>query len=369
MSDISNRMPSVADIMYGSYIRYDRLFEMTKYAFYGKTDSNDVNVFIDLYSIFKNLYTRGTGITINDSYVIASCSINLAIHLRAYFDTRHKTSSKIYLIYGGARPISAMTEFPQYNGKNIIMEESNQYMKKLIIDNLEVIRIMVPYLHDIFAVVDYANEFSTITASIIRKTASECQNTVPNIIYSKDDLTYQLVAFCPRTFLYRPKKANNQDVSWVVTKSTLYDAYRYGQLGLKKQFVTSLNVQAFSVYQAIAGVKSRNIGSTKNGNTTVKLLENAIQNGLFNNGFNLSMDMCAPILSPFSKMFDGTDVHAVELIQKFRAIDLNYQTMMYDASPSSINAFEGLINLYNPQEIRNINDRYFTMYPLDLNRV
>ena len=48
MSDISNGMPSVADIMYGSYIRYDRLFEMTKYAFYGKTDSDNVNVFIDL---------------------------------------------------------------------------------------------------------------------------------------------------------------------------------------------------------------------------------------------------------------------------------------------------------------------------------
>ena len=45
-----NYYPNVADILYGSYIKYDRLFEMTKFAFYGKTDSNDVNIFIDVYS-------------------------------------------------------------------------------------------------------------------------------------------------------------------------------------------------------------------------------------------------------------------------------------------------------------------------------
>ena len=43
--------PNIADILYGSYIKYDRMYEMTKYAFYGKTDSNDVNIYIDAYSI------------------------------------------------------------------------------------------------------------------------------------------------------------------------------------------------------------------------------------------------------------------------------------------------------------------------------
>jgi hypothetical protein len=357
--------PSAADILYGSYIRYDRLFEMTKFAFYGKTDSENVNIYIDIYSILKGLYTRGTNIKINDSYAIASCIINLAIHLRAYFDTRHRVASKIFIIYGGARPVSAISQYPTYNMKNIQMEESNQYLKQLIIDNLEVIKILCPYLFDIYAIVDYENEFSVITSALID---SESENgRTPNIVYSKDPMAYQLVAFKPRTFLYRPKKRNNMDCSWVVTKSTLYASYRYGELGLTKQFETCLDVKMFSIYQAIAGIKSRNIPSNKNGNATVKLLEAAVQSNVFSNGYNASGIMRDN--TAFTQFCTSSNIDYHELMARFASIDLLYQTMIYKTTPSFIGAAAGIINLYNPQEVRNINDKYFQTYPLDLNRV
>lgn len=357
--------PNAADILYGSYIKYDRLFEMTKFAFYGKTDSENVNIYIDVYSILKSLYTRGTNIQINDSYAIASCIINLAIHLRAYFDTRHRVATKIFIIYGGARPNSAISQYLPYNMKNIQMEDSNLYLKQLIIDNLEVIKILCPYLYDIYAVVDYENEFSVIASALI-----DCESEkgkTPNIIYSKDPLAYQLIAFKPRTFLYRPKKRNNIDCSWVVTKSTLYNSYRYGELGLTKQFETSLDVKMFSIYQAIAGIKSRNIASNKNGNTTIKLLENAVQNNVFANGYNANGIMRDN--RAFTSMCIAENISYEDLISRFMAIDLPYQTMMYKTTPNFIGANAGIINLYNPQEVRNINDKYFQVYPLDLNRV
>lgn len=357
--------PNAADILYGSYIKYDRLFEMTKFAFYGKTDSEDVNIYIDVYSILKSLYTRGTNIQINDSYAIASCIINLAIHLRAYFDTRHRVATKIFIIYGGARPSSAISQYPPYNMKNIQMEDSNLYLKQLIIDNLEVIKILCPYLYDIYAVVDYENEFSVMASALI-----DCESEkgkTPNIIYSKDPLAYQLVAFKPRTFLYRPKKRNNIDCSWVVTKSTLYNSYRYGELGLSKQFETSLDVRMFSIYQAIAGIKSRNIASNKNGNTSIKLLEKAVQSNVFANGYNANGIMRDN--QAFTNMCIVENISYVDLISRFMAIDLLYQTMLYKTTPNFIGANAGIINLYNPQEVRNINDKYFQVYPLDLNRV
>lgn len=357
--------PNVADILYGSYIRYDRLFEMTKFAFYGKTDSENVNIYIDVYSILKSLYARGTNIKINDSYVIASCIINLAIHLRAYFDTRHRVASKIFIIYGGARPSSSISQYPPYNMKNIQMEESNRYLKQLIIDNLEVIKILCPYLYDIYAIVDYENEFSVIASALIDSESEK--GRTPNIIYSKDPLAYQLVAFKPRTFLYRPKKRNNIDCSWVVTKSTLYNSYRYGELGLTKQFETSLDVKMFSIYQAIAGVKSRNIPSNKNGNTTVKLLEGAVQSNIFSNGYNANGIMRDNIA--FIQFCDNVNINYLDLIARFISIDLLHQTMIYKSTPSFIGVTAGIINLYNPQEVRNINDKYFQIYPLDLNRV
>lgn len=362
-----NYYPNVADILYGSYIRYDRLFEMTKYAFYGKTDSNNVNIFIDAYSILNGLYKRGTNIQIVDSYSIASCIINLAIHLRAYFESRHRVSSKVYIIYGGARPEAASKAYSPYNMRNIQMEDSNEYLKGIIKDNLLVIQILCRYLYDIFAIVDYKNEFSVMTSAFIDLNI-EKGNNAPNIIYSKDPLSYQLVAFKPYTFLYRPKKKANEDCSWVVTKSTLYNAYRYGELGLTKQFDTTLNVKMFSIYQSISGVKSRNILAAKNGNVTVKLLEKAVENNVFSMGYNMA-SMLRDGYNPFETICQGTNISHLDIFNRFTAIDLPHQTMLYTMGTDYIVNLTELINLYNPQEVRNINDKYFQTYPLDLNRV
>lgn len=365
MYNESIKNPNIADILYGSYIRYDRLYEMTKYAFYGKTDSNNVNIYIDCYSIFKSLYTRGSNIMIKDSYCIASCMINLAIHLRAYFESRHNTMSKVYIIYGGSRPRESFVNYAFYNEKNILLEDSNYQMKSLIIDNLNVMKILCPYLHDIFCVVDEENEFSVIASSLINN-----NDNTPNIIYSKDPLSYQLVAFKPYTFLYRPKKrmiqTQLQDTSWVVTKSSLYNAYRYGELGIKKQFDTTLDVRMFSIFQAISGVKSRNLKSIKSANNTIKILESSINNNSFPNGY-LANSIFYLNPNPFSSIF--SEMETTIITNRFAAIDLLFQTMLYQGSVRSKEAISGIINLYNPQEIRNINDRYFLEYPLDLNRV
>lgn len=362
----SIRNPNIADILFGSYIRYDRMYEMTKYAFYGKTDANNVNIFIDCYSLLKSLYTRGSHLMIKDSYAIASCLINLAIHLRAYFESRHNTMSKVYLIYGGARPKEAFVNYSFYNEKNILLEDSNYPLKSLINDNLNIMKILCPYLYDIFCIIDMNNEFSVIASSLI----DQSQDGNPNIIYSKDPLSYQLVAFKPRTFLYRPKKRMNQmqiiDDSWVVTKSSLYNAYRYGELEVKKQFETSLDVKMFSILQAISGVKSRNLKSIKTVNNTIKILEDAIARNIFPNGY-LANAIFYTNPNPFISLF-SEDVGSI-ITNRFAAIDLPFQTMLYQNSVDSKEASAGVINLYNPQEIRNINDKYFTEYPLDLNRV
>ncbi len=365
MYNESIRNPNIADILYGSYIRYDRLYEMTKYAFYGKTDANNINIYIDCYSILRSLYTRGSNIMVKDSYSIASCLINLAIHLRAYFESRHNTMSKIYIIYGASRPRESFVNYAFYNEKNILLEDSNYVLKSLIIDNLNVMKILCPYLHDIFFIEDNENEFSVIASSLINT-----NDNTPNIIYSKDPLSYQLVAFKPRTFLYRPKKRmvqmQLQDNSWVVTKGSLYNAYRYAELGIKKQFDTTLDVRMFSIFQAISGVKSRNLKSIKSANNTIKILETAVSKNTFSNGY-LANSIFYLNPNPFISIFSETETSIIT--NRFAAIDLSYQTMLYQGSIKSKEAVSGIINLYNPQEIRNINDKYFLEYPLDLNRV
>ena len=353
---------NISDLLYGSYIKYDKLYEMTKYAFYGKTDSNTVDIYIDTYSILKTLYSKGSSMRIDNSYSIASCLINLAIHLRAYFESRHNVMSRIFIIYGGARPKEAFVNYYRYNEKNMLMEDSDTMIKMLIMDNLEVMNILCPYLHDIFCIVDLENEFSVIASSLIDK-----YNT-PNIIYSKEPLAYQLVAFKPMTFLYRPKKSMSNDISWVVTKSTLYNAYRNGELKLKKQLDISLDPLVFSIYQSISGVRSRSMNALLNANTSMKFIYDAISTNVFSTGYNANAIFCTEP-NPFDILCENSKVDPFEVINRFAAIDLIYQTSLYNNSIKSKEVMLSITNLYDPQTVRNINDKYFDRYPLDLNRV
>lgn len=355
-------MNDIGSILYGNFMKYDRMYELTKYAFYGKTDSISVNIFIDCYSLVRSLYSRYQTLMIKNSCVIASCLINLAIHLRSYFETRHCVVSKIYLIYGGARPKESFVNYYLYNSKNISMEDYNYQMKSLIMDNMNIINILAPYLYDIFCIIDEENEFSVISSAIIDDLDA------PNIIYSKELLSYQLVAFKPNTFLYRVKKKLNVDDSWVVTKSILYDAYRYDELNIHKKIDTTLDPKMFSVYQSICGVKTRSLNAIKNANSTIKILENAISSNIFSNGYNANSILYINP-NPFELLFDGSSINPAIVTNRFAAIDLPFQTMIYKLSTNYRLLNSNFINLYDPQEVRNINDKYFQDYPLDLNRV
>lgn len=359
----------IDEILYGSFIQYTRLYEMTKYAFYGKSDANSVNIFIDVYSIIKSLFSRGLNITVDDYCVISSCMINLATHLRAYFETRHHVSSKIYIIYGGARPRHVLSQVPEYNSKNIFTEDSNIFMKELLVNDLDIMKLLCPYLYDIFCIVDYENEFSVISGFIIDMIRSR-GNTDPCIIYSKDDFAYQLVATKSKTYLYRPKKKYTEDLSWVVTKSTLYDAYRYGELGLKKQIPCFFNIGLISLYQTIAGMRSRSLSSFKNANSTIKIIESGIVDGIIIDGYNggtILSNHGMEIVCSLIRNFNGFSPEQV--LNRFASIDLLNQISIFANTPNATEVIPNIVNLYAPDEVRAINNQYFQKYPLDLNRV
>ena len=361
--------PLVSNLLFNQFIRYDRLYEMTKFALYN-SNQNSVNIFIDAYSLLRKLYRMGSNIQLDDSCVIASCLINLGIHLRAYFETRHRIASKIFIIYGKARPTDPINRIVYYNEKNILQENSNSFMTNFIKDNLDIVNILTPYLHEIYSIVDYKNEFYTIVSTLIDNFCEdESKKRFPNIIYTKDPLNYQLVAFKPYTFLYRPKKSYIGDESWVVTKSTLYNAYRNGELNLKTQINTDLHVHMFSIYQAIAGVNSRSMKSIKTANTTLVSLADAVKNNVFLNGYNASA-ITATTPNPFQKLFENCPkVNYVEVQNRFCAIDLPYQTMIFKGTPEASAIYSNIVDLYNPDEVKSINNKYFQKYPLDLNRV
>ena len=210
------------NVLLSNYIQYGRMTAMTKYAMsrlMAEPESNSfiesqsrpcLNVFIDVYSLIRQIYNRFGSIMIKDSYAIASSFINLAIHIRSFFYTRcNGMNTKIYIIYGGAKTTNVPTPDGKissiiYNEKNNLMEQTNSRLYQLILDNLKIMEILCPYLNDIFCINDYTNEFISVASKVIDMYG----NGNINIIYSKDPMAYQLVPFKSKTFLFRPKKKN-----------------------------------------------------------------------------------------------------------------------------------------------------------------
>ena len=79
-------MPSSAEnILYADYIRYDKLYELTKYAFYGSPDpGNEIDIFIDMNSMLRSLYIWSENVLFDKDNVITSSMLNLAAHLKHY---------------------------------------------------------------------------------------------------------------------------------------------------------------------------------------------------------------------------------------------------------------------------------------------
>ena len=123
----------------------------------------------------------------------------------------------------------------------------------------------------------------------------------------------------------------------------------------------------FSIFQALSGVRTRNMNHIKVANTVIKLLEKGVIDGAFNNGYN-SSSIFYEETNPFFKILQDP-VAASDATNRFAAIDLPYQTMLYSSSLQVKELPTSIINLYNPDEMRAINDKYFKEYPLDLNRV
>ena len=56
---IDDSRTSPSNILYGEYIKYDRMYEMSMHAFNGHDIIKEVEVYVDLYSILRKLYIFG----------------------------------------------------------------------------------------------------------------------------------------------------------------------------------------------------------------------------------------------------------------------------------------------------------------------
>lgn len=347
----------IYNTLLSNYISYDRLYEMSTKALYGGRDQfGELNFFIDLNSYFKQVW-----LPMEYGYkaenVLAASVINACAHYREYFWSRHRVKTNIFLVWGYNCP----TELPpEYNAHFRERVATNQRARELVEKNLEILRVLCPYLPEIYFLDGGEHE----VAGVIYTLASDARL---NVILSKDVYTYQLVAHCPNTFIFRPMKTNYMgamaDTSWVVTKTNLCKAYRKDLKIAVKPDVLEKPSDIYYV-QALGGLKARHIKGDMVFNRAIEVIAdiechtpeqlNDIQTFVYSMIYN-PIDQVKGIA--FNK--DAVPVRADML-------DVRKAAARFTASVKYPEALNSILDLYDPDGIKEIASKEYIAYPINI---
>lgn len=360
---INSKLYSIEQLINVNSIKYDRLSEMVNVAYAG-SGAEEINIFFDLYSILKPLYKQDL-YTIDNYSLITSCIINMIAHYRDFFRTRYRVESKFYLIYSDNCPVLNKTYFYGYNKSNELQfgtKKKINDMVKFNTDNL--LKLLSPYLPD----VQYVNTTFEVGAAILdiifRNQVTE--PNIPNLIITKDIYNYQL-AYHPSVTIFRPKKANGEDTSYFINMHNVMDIYMADR---KCNVKTTLPPILLPAIMALSRVPERGMKSLFNISTVVRTLEKAVQDYIIGNNIPVNEESVQYILNAdiLNSIGNGRKIiQADELKKRLSVVDLKFQQKMFmQYAPESKYQF---VNLYDPEGVKAINNKYFSKNPLDLNRL
>lgn len=329
-------------------VKYERMnsliHEIKKY------NKNKMFVYFDMYSIVKSLYQEN--VTIEDYTIVTSCIINMAAHYRSYFNL-HNIETAFFIIYCENYSYLNTQLISGYNKSNYEVIHNNPKVHDMVMANVNLLKTLCPYLPDIAFIDRGNNETGVIIADIMMK--YDVNDQFYHLILSKDDYIFQLVSIKDSVFVLRPKKLNGVDESYLIHNDNLIEYY----LKYKKcTYETKVSAGLYSVLLTLNGCKSRNIKSIMNTQASLKEIEKLIDNNIILNAYNSNPIFIFNNLSKISPQI---------AMSRFNSIDLFYQLTVYKTlSPSK---YPEIINLYNPDEVKHLNNEFFKSNPLDVNRL
>lgn len=342
-------------IINSNYIRYDRLTQIINTAFVG-SNAEELNVYIDVYSILKQLY-RNTNYDIDNYSSVTSCIINMVAHYRHFFRTRYRVETKFFIVASKNCSYSNQLFYKDYNSKNNYAFKMNKIADDMILANMNILNTLCPYLPDVHFIHSTFETGVVIYDLICR---NETVNPIiPHVIITKDLYNYQLSGMRDNIVILRPKKYKGNDISYFINSQNLMLQYA-AERKIKDGGITTLSPALLSLIMTLSSVKERNIKSATNINKAIQLVKNAIDNNLILNGYNYLSDV----------LWNGIEntclnISKNEFENRFKSIDISYQHSIYMNSPES--KMIKLLNLIDDDAVREISNTYFKDNPLDLN--
>ena len=362
---------SPEQILYGYFIKYHKLKELTLREFSNTPNANaeKVNIYIDLYDMLYSLYTNK--VDIQDSIAVSASIINLVGHLRGYFRRTHRVETKIYLIYGSTNSnIQERLIFGGYNRKGNEIISQNPVINKSISEVFGQLEILCKYIQEVYFI--KVNEFETSVVIFDRILKEEAIDpSIPNIIITKALYAYQIPAYTVNSRIYRPLKSKGQDESFIINKDNCLFAYffnRGSNVELTEELdniMRKLNPELISLLMTLAGIRTRGVRPILNITSSLRELERMVDSHTIINGYNSNIDY--PINA--YRMHPTLIEDKAEIISRFKGIDLRLQHMIFIQSVYYQSIDQSIIDLIDDEGFKFISGKYFANYPLDLNNL
>ena len=347
---------SLEQLVNMNYVKYDKMIEIVNAA-YAKSDASTINIYIDMYSIVKSLYSNRE-YDIIDYSTLSACIINMCAHYREFFRTRYRTESNIFIVYSKNTNYINNQFYPNYNHKNLSMFIANKKVDDMIKSNIELLSILCPYLPDVHFV-NGTFETGVIIYDLICK--NELIDNSPHMVITKDPYNYQLVPSRDNVTILRPKKSNGQDNSYYINNSNLLDIY-LTERKVKTKIPNALSPRLLSLIMTLSSTSERNVKSLFSISNTIKIIDRAILGYKMVNGYNSDTEFI------WNSIYDSSwNIGYPTFENRFKAIDIITQHNIYINTPESKDFHPK--NLFDPETVKSINNRYFIKTPLDLNRL
>lgn len=338
---------TVEQIIMSYAIRYNRLSDMVNDTFKNSvySDCNEINIFIDITKMIRSL--TDPNIIYTDKVSISANILNLCAHYRSFFRRGYGVESNIFLLYSkGEFNINRMY-YPDYKFTD------DFFSSDIIYTNLNMLKLVCPYLYNI----EYIETTEEISSPLI-EISKVIDKNIPNVLITKD-IYNTTIAGSGGVIIFRPKKLNGEDLSYVITDKTILHQYQMDRKVKLVRCCNSLNPTLINFILALTKVPERNIKSRMNISTAINCLAKAVDDGAMLNKYVSDPLYTAGVLKKYTK----SNIDCYEIEQRYKSLDMYQLWLGYRMNPS--NHYKGMINLSNVDEINKISNEYYQKTPVD----
>lgn len=351
----------IEQMITGSFVKYNRLSEMI-YTSYAGSQATEINLFIDLNSILKPMYSIDRwSYKYRNPYEITATILNMCGHYRDFF-RQIGVSTNIYLIYGLNCPETNESFVKGYNSKFL-----ESYIKKpdttqMIQNNLDILNLICQYLPKIYFFDAGNNEVSAMIDYLIT-TLHAKERGLENIVISKDILMLQLVPE-QNVRVIRPLKTKDGDESFIVDNSNFWLMYctKYKKIKLPKEPISNTFI---SNVLTMTGVPERGIFSKLASNVVFRILHQGIRNKFLDPNTFYTQSVMNSVLAAM----DIGGFNPVEMEMRFKAINTYFQSTYVVTMEKPEFKRLRLIDLEDVESLKEIVTKYFDNVPIDLDRL